>query len=188
VNDPLVFSQYPFVVSQPWFPLHSFISERNETKDVMPFNAESQPLTQSCSFDYWPLLCIPIHAGITSMVVLLPPWTHAHFATLPPMVSMISRQRPRWNKVANWNTRSGGQPPIWLELSITKVTLPLAPNSKQATPTAFDPCPQADVPTMHFPDTCRPPVKPISLTGLFESRKLEVPAVTVCGVLEFSEN
>jgi hypothetical protein len=51
-------------------------------------------------------------------------------------------------------TLTGAQAPVGLKYNCQSPThLILAPNSKQATPTAFDPCTLAAVPTMDFCDT-----------------------------------
>jgi hypothetical protein len=58
------------------------------------------------------------------------------------------------SKVANQITRSGAQPQKWLKYTCTAPVIRTQfIDSKQATPTAFDPCTLAGVPTMDFRDT-----------------------------------
>jgi hypothetical protein len=80
---------------------------------------------------------------------------HAHFAPLP-LVEESVRCRLRGHDETGWPIRSHGQA-CNLQLLNRTVhhqshlgTCTQFVASKQATPTAFDPCPPAGVPTMHF--------------------------------------
>jgi hypothetical protein len=104
-----------------------------------------------------------IHIGLQAIHYLYSTTSHAHFAS-------TSANPIHYDFHSDAMVKQGGQSDHTIRRATSNMTQnrtvhhqshpTLLSKSKQATPTAFDPCPPAGVSTMHFRDTrdlCCPP-------------------------------